>query len=227
MLGIMQNEYTPARVKNSNSHVRVERIRAAGGLSTRKWVWSVILPCFTVSQSHVYSKIIAVVKRLLVRKAEPKLMLRLHMDIDSLVRGKRTSVVRRTLPHRVAPKRMQGGCTFVNIVQFRCVGMQSPRGPVSTVGMEKHMQDHRGQGHLDSLREHHEPITCEETKVVTTADVLQEPFPALPVMDAAWADTVADKEVEVFGTEDTNSSEGFEDGDNLLNPHVISVTDLR
>ena len=88
------------------------------------------------------------------------------------------------------------------------------------------MQGHRDQGHLDSLREHHEPITCEETKVVTTADVLQELFPALPVMDAAWTDTVADEEVEVFGTEDTNSSEGFEDCDNLLNPHVIGVPDL-
>ena len=118
-----------SRVKNSNSHVRVERIRAARGLSTRKWVWSVILPCLTGFQSHVYSKIIEVVKRLLARKAEPKLMLRLHMDIDSLVRGKRISVVRRTLPHRVVPRRMQGGCTFVNVVQFRCVGMQSPRDP--------------------------------------------------------------------------------------------------
>lgn len=45
-------------------------------------------------------------------------------------------------------------------------------------------------------------------------------------MDAAWADTVADEEVEVFGTEDTNSSEGFEDCDNLLDPHVIGVPDL-
>ena len=77
--------------------------------------------------------------------------------------------------------------------------------PVSTVGIEKYMQDHKDQGHPNSLREHHEPITCEETKVVTTADILQELFPAPPVMDAAWADTVAGEEVEVFGTEDTNS----------------------
>ena len=61
----------------------------------------------------------------------------------------------------------------------------------------------------------------------TTADVFQELFLALPVMDGAWADTVADEEVEVFGTEDTNSSEGFEDCDDLLDPHVSGVPDLN
>lgn len=98
---------------------------------------------------------------------------------------------------------------------------------MSAMAMEKHMQGHREQGHLDNLRKHHKPIPCEETKVVTIADVLQELFPELPVVDATGADSVADEEVEVFGAEDKTSSEDFEDSDNLFGHNVISVPDLN
>jgi len=99
--------------------------------------------------------------------------------------------------------------------------------PMSAMAMEKHMQGHREQGHLDNLRKYHKPIPCEETKVVTIADVLQELFPELPVVDATGADSVADEEVEVFGAEDKTSSEDFEDSDDLFGHNVISVPDLN
>jgi hypothetical protein len=97
------------------------------------------------------------------------------------------------------------------------------------MSMEKHMQDHRDQGHFDSLTEHHKPIPCEETKVVKTADVLRELFPELPVADAAGADSGADEEVEkveVFEAEDKVSSEDSEDDDQLFSDNGVGIADL-